>query len=97
MVTLTPTKRIIQNSVIIGAMIFVFGVVGSAYVMPSMFYADDFQKSVADNSMILIVVIVSGSITALALNKRGDRTDELIKILLEKHHGIKLDGPPEED
>jgi len=96
MVTLTPTKRMIQNAVIIAAMIFVFGVVGSAYVMPTMFYVGDFQKSVADNSMILIVVIVSGSITAIALNRRGDRTDELVKLLLEKHHGIKLD-PPEED
>ena len=94
---LTPTKRAIQNAVIITAMIFVFGIVVSAFVNPTVFYTSDFQKSVADNSMILIIVIISGSITAIALNRRDGRTDLLVKLLLEKQFNIKIDEPPSED
>jgi len=97
MAKLPPTKLMIQNAVIITAMIFVFGIVSTAFVMPGTFYQNDFQKAVTDNSMILLVVIISGSITAIALNKRDGRTDELIKILLEKQFGIKLEKPPGEE
>lgn len=97
MAKLTSIKRAIQNAVIITAMIFVFGVVFLSYANPTAYYSSDFQKSVADNSMILIIVIISGSITAIALNKRDGRTDELIKLLLEKQFNIKLQDPPGED
>lgn len=96
MVKLTPTKLAIQNVVIIIAMIFVFGVVAAAFTLPGTYYVTDFQKSVTDNFMILLIVIVSGSITAIALNKRDGRTDEMLKLLLEKQFGIKLEKPPGE-
>jgi len=90
MVKLTPTKLAIQNTVIILVMIFVFGVVIAAFVMPTTFYVSDFQQSIAENAMILLIVIISGSITAIALNKRDPRNDELVKLLFEKQFGIKI-------
>lgn len=96
MAILTPTKLAIQNGVIITAMIFIFGIVAASFVMPSTFYVTDFQKNVSDNALILLVVIVSGSITAIALNRRDSRTDELLKAMIEKQLDIKVKDIPED-
>lgn len=89
---LSKPKRLIQNIVIIVAMIYVFGTAGTAYFSPGTIEDSDgklseFQQLTLDNSSILIVVIISGAIGAIALDRSNSENTELIDKLIDKLHG----------
>lgn len=86
---LTKHKKLIQNAVIIVAIGYVFGTAGTAYFWPDLITDDlgvfsEFQKITLDNSTILIVVIVTGAITAIALDTRDKQSEEIINKLIER-------------
>jgi len=87
--SLRKTKNLIQNIVIIAAMCYIFGTAGTAYFAPSLI--DDgqgkfleFQQITLDNSSILIVVIIAGTIVAIKLDKRDSQTEALIVKLIDE-------------
>jgi len=88
--SLPKTKNKIQNIVIIVAMVYVFGTSGAGFFYPEILEDDNgefspFQQTTLDNSSILIVVIISEAIGAIALDKRNDKqSEELIKKLIDK-------------
>ena len=84
--SLPKTKNLIQNIVIIAAMCYVFG---TAYFEPSLI--DDgqgkfleFQQITLNNSSILMVVIIAGTIVAIKLDKRDSQTEALIVKLIDE-------------
>lgn len=86
---LPKTKKKIQNIVIITAMIYVFGTAGMAFFAPDMLEDDKgnltaFQQVTLDNSGILIIVIISGAIGAIALDKHNSQNTEVIDKLIEE-------------
>lgn len=87
MAELPRTKNMIQNFVIVIAMSYVFGTSAIGYFAPQFLAGDDgelteFQKQTLENSYILIVVIISGSIAAIALDKRDSQESDTVKKLL---------------
>ena len=82
MAKLPKTKNTIQNFVIIIAMTFVFGVVGTGYFLPSYLEGVDgtlstFQQATLNNFSILVIVIISGAIGAIALDKKGTQETQM--------------------
>jgi len=87
MAKLPRTKNIIQNFVIVIAMLYVFGTSAVGYFAPQLLAGEDgeltgFQKQTLENSYILIVVIISGSIAAIALDKRDSQETDMVEKLL---------------
>jgi len=82
MTKLPKTKNTIQNFVIIIAMTFVFGVVGTGYFFPSFLVVgtgalSTFQQATLNNFSILVIVIISGAIGAIALDKKGSQETQM--------------------
>jgi len=78
MAKLPATKNKIQNFVIIIAMFFVFSVVGTGYFFPTHLEGvngtlSTFQQATLNNFSILVIVIISGAIGAIALDKKGSQ------------------------
>lgn len=103
MASLPKTKNTIQNFVIIIAMTFVFSVVGTGYFAPSYLVGVDgalstFQQATLNNFSILVIVIISGAIGAIALDKKGSQetqmTGKLIAAINDLDPNIikKIDG-----
>lgn len=82
MAKLPKTKNKIQNLVIVCAMLFVFTVVGTGFFIPTYLEGENgtlsnFQQDTLNNFSILVVVIISGAIGAIALDKKGAQETQM--------------------